>query len=236
MAAGRALAVLFDMNGVLIDDEHLHQRTVTAVLASYGFVVDDAVYAKYFAGRPDVDGLSRFLADHGRFEPALVRTLVAAKLAAYLEVADEVIPYDGAADLVRAVAAAGVAVGVVTGATRTEVALAMRRLEIERALDVIVSAEDVPEGKPSPRPYLKAAAALGVSPASCVVVEDSPAGVASAVAAGCRCVAVASTHPLEELREAHVRVARLRDLDTARLVETAVPRAGLAAPPARRAP
>ena len=77
---------------------------------------------------------------------------------------------------------------------------------------VLVSADDVRRGKPDPEGYRRAAALLGLEPARCVVVEDAPAGIAAARAAGARTVGVATTHPAEELAEADLVVASLAEL------------------------
>jgi mannitol-1-/sugar-/sorbitol-6-phosphatase len=77
---------------------------------------------------------------------------------------------------------------------------------------VLVSADDVRRGKPDPEGYLCAAALLGADPARCLVVEDAPAGIAAARAAGARTVGVATTHEPEELAEADLVVASLAEL------------------------
>jgi sugar-phosphatase len=77
---------------------------------------------------------------------------------------------------------------------------------------VLVTAEDVPRGKPAPDGYLLAARELGVSPAGCVVVEDSPAGVAAGQASGALVVAVTTTHPADALDAADLVVAGLPEV------------------------
>jgi sugar-phosphatase len=81
---------------------------------------------------------------------------------------------------------------------------------------VLITADDVKRGKPNPEAYLLAAARLGVRPEKCVVIEDAPAGISAAHAAGMRVVAVASTHSQAELGEADVRAERLADIHISR--------------------
>jgi len=76
----------------------------------------------------------------------------------------------------------------------------------------MVCADEITRGKPDPEGYLKAAARLGFSAADCIVIEDAPAGIESAQAAGMRSIAIAATYPAERLRAADVVVARLADL------------------------
>lgn len=97
--------------------------------------------------------------------------------------------FPGARQLVNAVRAAGLWTGLVTSTDRFLVEVAMSAVD-RRRFDVLVCGDDVATSKPSPEPYLRAAAALALAPAECAAVEDSLAGVTSALAAGCRVVAV----------------------------------------------
>lgn len=101
---------------------------------------------------------------------------------------------------------------IVTSGTR---AVAMARIRHARLPlpAVLVTADDVEAGKPAPEPYLKAAADLGVRPEQCVVVEDAPAGIASAAAAGMRVIAIAGTFERGKLTDAAIIADRLVDLD-----------------------
>jgi HAD superfamily hydrolase (TIGR01509 family) len=105
----------------------------------------------------------------------------------------------GAADLVRAVRASGLATALVTTTPRRLADIVLRTLSAdvgEDPFDVTVCGDEVPARKPDPAPYRQAAAALGVDPAACVVVEDSRAGVASGLAAGAPVLGVPSLQPL----------------------------------------
>ena len=100
------------------------------------------------------------------------------------------------------------------------------RLNIETSLEILglrrhflalVTAEDVSHGKPDPEVFLKAAAALGKAPSACVVFEDAPVGIEAALAGGMSVVGVSTTHSAAGLSRAHAVVARLDELDLARL-------------------
>lgn len=103
--------------------------------------------------------------------------------------------FRGARELVLSVRASGLLTGLVTSSGRTTVEVALSATD-RASFDVIVCGDDVRALKPSPEPYLRAAAALGLQPAECAVVEDSRSGVISALAAGCRLVVVASVAPV----------------------------------------
>jgi HAD superfamily hydrolase (TIGR01509 family) len=110
--------------------------------------------------------------------------------------------FDGLPELVAGLAAR-FPLAVASGSERPfiEAVLALRNLQ--RFFRVVVSAGEVPRGKPAPDIFLRAAQSLGVAPAGCVVIEDSKPGVAAGLAAGMRVIAITNTHPAAELQDAH---------------------------------
>jgi mannitol-1-/sugar-/sorbitol-6-phosphatase len=181
-------AVLFDMDGTLID-------SVPAV---------DRSWRRWAAeqGLPDPES---FQIQHGTPARSLIARLLPAERvdAAYeriqeLELVDNegVTMLAGTADALAELPAARQA--IVTSCTRplAEARMAASGLE---ARSVVVTADDVAHGKPDPDPFLLGAERLGVDPARCLVVEDAPAGIASARAAGCAVLAVTGTHSAAEL-------------------------------------
>src|SRR6202000_118362 len=102
----------------------------------------------------------------------------------------------GARELVAAVAGAGIPYALVTSSQREFADAVLKGIQLHFPLTV--TAEDVEATKPAPHPYLRAAALLDADPGNCVALEDSPNGVASATAAGCRVVAVPSLTPIPE--------------------------------------
>jgi len=203
-------AVLFDMDGTLVDSTALVDHTWTVFSAAHG--LDAAAVLAYAHGRPTVATLREFLPDHPDHR-ALFAELEDAEsdsVAGSVEIA-------GAADLVRALPAGTWA--LVTSASRAVARLRLAEIGLELP-DVVVAAEDVTVGKPDPEPYLAAAQALGVDPADCVVFEDAPAGVRSGLDAGATVVAVgdaAGPDAADLVRVPHHRAARVRVLDDGRL-------------------
>jgi sugar-phosphatase len=108
---------------------------------------------------------------------------------------DDVLPLPGAA---AALAALGDRCAIATSATRALALLRLRAAGLQPPA-VLVTVDDVRNGKPDPEPYLLAASRLGVDPARCLVVEDAPSGIAAAAAAGCTTIAVTTTTPAAEL-------------------------------------
>lgn len=175
--------VLFDMDGTLVDSTAVVEAVWSEFAERYGVDLDELL--RYSHGRLTIDSVRRFL-------PAGVDPLEAtAELDAQeLIRLDGIVEVPGASALMRDLGGARVA--VVTSASRE---LARRRLQAAGidAPGVIVAAEDVETGKPSPEGYLRAAALMGVPPEGCVVFEDAEAGVQAAVASRGQ-VIVVGTH------------------------------------------
>lgn len=200
-------AILFDLDGVLIDSTTNITRHWRQWAQRHG--LDLAEIMRVAHGRITIETM-RLVAPHLPVEEE-------ARHFAAVEVADTegVITIAGAPALLASLPAAAWAI-VTSGSRDVATArLKSRGLPIPK---IMVTADDVIHGKPDPEPYLVAAKRLGVPANQCVVVEDSPAGIAAACAAGMRSVAVASTHADHELEAATAIARQLDDIqvDTAR--------------------
>lgn len=186
-------AVLLDMDGTLVDTEHLWWRTVEETARGLGYRPTDADLPEVL-GRP-VAHTARHL--HVVSGGAVAESRIARELDAAFtaRVAQEVRPRPGALRLLARLRDAGVPAALVTASPRRVVDVVLRTLGADWFART-VAADDTARTKPAPDPYLRAAAELGVAPRDCVVVEDSPVGLAAALAAGCRAVAVPSTVPI----------------------------------------
>jgi sugar-phosphatase len=181
-------AVLFDLDGVLVDSTASIERTWRIWAERHD--LDAAKIVEFAHGRRSEETLRSF-ASHLDAD-AEARELERIEL----EDAANVLRVEGASDLLAAFPDRAWA--IVTSGTRAIATARMRHtgLPVPR---VVVSAEDVENGKPDPECYLKAAELLGVAPENCVVVEDAPPGIQAAHSAGMAVVAVATTHPASEL-------------------------------------
>lgn len=183
-----ALAILFDLDGVLADSTAAVERSWRGWAARHGLAGDAVMAAVH--GRRAVDSV-RALA------PALdAAAELAALEASEAEDVADVVALPGAAALLAALPAGQW--GVVTSGTR-RVALARLAAAGLPTPSMLVSAADVARGKPDPEGYLLGARRLGVAPADCVVVEDAPAGAAAARAAGMQLLALTTTHAADAL-------------------------------------
>jgi HAD superfamily hydrolase (TIGR01509 family) len=182
-------AVLFDMDGTLVDTERLWWEAVEGVA---GRALTEADRADVL-GRPVEHTAAWLAAATGAPADDLADTL-------HREFADRVrtgiVPRPGALDLLDALAREGVPTALVTASPRAVAETVLDVLGAER-FAVTVTADDTERTKPAPDPYLAACRALGVDPAGCVAVEDTETGVASAEAAGCTVLAVPSLAPIE---------------------------------------
>jgi HAD superfamily hydrolase (TIGR01509 family) len=186
-------AVLFDMDGLLVDTEPLWLETETEVMARLGAPWTPQDQEALLGGSMQRT-VSYLLAKGTRPAPPAVieRWMIEGMLARVRGGAVAVRP--GARELLAAVAAAGLPHALVTSSRRSIADAVLESTAM--TFPVTVCADDVPVTKPDPEPYLLAAKLLGADPASCVALEDSPNGVASATAAGCRVVAVPSLVPI----------------------------------------
>lgn len=181
-------AVLFDMDGTLIDSEKLWDVALNELAANYGGRLSDA--ARLAMVGSDIatsmrllhDDLGQPWRDAGSGAQWLTR-----RVAELFGAGVEWRP--GAAELLHAVRSAGVATALVTSTERALAEVALQTLG-RHHFDVVVCGDEVTATKPDPAPYLSAVAALGVAAEACVAIEDSPAGVASAYAAGVTVLAV----------------------------------------------
>jgi HAD superfamily hydrolase (TIGR01509 family) len=217
--SGGLRAVLFDMDGLLVDSEPLWFEAERLVMARMGGTWSDADQQHLIGGSLG-NSVGYMLARAARpAEPKQVGRWLVGTMAA-LVAERGVALMAGAAELLAEVAAAGLPRALVTSAERRimDVILASTGL----VFDVTVCAEDVTRRKPDAEPYLRAAALLEVPPGGCVALEDSPRGVAAAEAAGCLVIAVPSM-PLPPLlrRPDRLTAGSLLEVNLARLQELA---------------
>ena len=205
-------AVIFDMDGCLVDSEPMSLETLAELMAAEGLHATPDDLRKRFLGM-SIQAIVRHLAraldrdDLPDFARAFEERLLA-RYPAELRV----IP--GIPALLDDLAARGVAVAIATGSSVRRLGITLEVAGLaDRFGDRIFSAEQVRRGKPAPDLFLLAADRLGVPPDACAVMEDSPHGIAGAVAAGMRAVGFTGGTHLEGMRDDHAR--RLADAGAA---------------------
>jgi HAD superfamily hydrolase (TIGR01509 family) len=181
-------AILFDLDGTLVDTERESAEAMARALAGHGVVVDQSD-RDYIIGRSWVAIHERLAERYAALRwsrDELIAATAAAREGVFAELGVTVLP--GAREMVARFAHLPRA--LVTGSSRVEAAQALAALGLTGAFDPVIAAEDVARSKPHPDGYLAAARSLGVDPAECLVIEDSTAGIAAGLAAGCTVVAV----------------------------------------------
>ncbi|UBU09612.1 HAD family hydrolase [Nonomuraea gerenzanensis] len=209
-------AVFFDMDGLLVDSERVWLTIETEVMARLGAEWTPEHQVHLVGGSMERTVEYMLAVSGADVPPRTVREWMVSGMVARLSAGVRIMP--GASELLDALRAEGVPVGLVTSSLKDIADAVLKSVGRDR-FDVVVTADDVTRTKPDPEPYLTAARLLGVPPVRCVVLEDSPNGVAAATAAGCAVVAVPSLLPVEpapgrlvvaSLTE--IGVADLRDL------------------------
>ena len=204
-------AVIFDMDGVLVDSEPLINAAAISMFKEKGLVVQPDDFLPFVGAGEDryIGGV----AEHYGFP----LDVPAAKHRTY-EIYLDLVPsrleaFPGVRELLHACREAGLLIAVASSADLIKVRANLETIGLPiRFWDAVITGEDAKNKKPAPDIFLAAAAKLGVDPKECVVVEDAVNGVQAAKAAGMRCVAVGTSFPAERLREADVIRNRIRDV------------------------
>jgi HAD superfamily hydrolase (TIGR01509 family) len=185
-------AVIFDMDGVLVDTEHLWDEVREALTEEWGGrYTPEAQEA--MMGMSSLEW-SRYLHETVglREPPEVINAEVVQRMLARYEADLPVVP--GAVEAVTQIAEQGRRLALASSSNRELIAAVLRQLGLTALFDVTVSSEEVPRGKPAPDVYLEAARRLGVEPAHCAAVEDSASGIRAAHAAGMRVIAYPNRH------------------------------------------
>ena len=184
-----ARAVLWDLDGTLVDSEEYHWLSWRDTMAAEGVALTHAQFLATFGWRNDAI-LRRFLGDD--VDPARVQRIGDAKEVLYRQMVRErhLAPLPGAADWVLRLAGEGWAQAVASSAPRLNIQVVLDAIGLAGAFGATASSEDVRNGKPDPQVFLVAADRLGVRPDRAIVVEDAAAGIEAARRAGMRSIAV----------------------------------------------
>jgi beta-phosphoglucomutase len=201
-------AILFDLDGVILDSMDQHAAAWLEVMSGEGLQVSREFILAH-EGCLAQEVLANLLQEQGRAPapsedlPGYMESLLERQARLFQSLhAGQVRPYASAEALVRGLSQKGLSQALVTSSRRAQVEQCLSPA-LRAHFQVIVTREDVAQHKPHPEPYLAAMAALGVEAGRCLVVENAPAGIAAGLAAGATCFAVCSTLGPEHLSQAH---------------------------------
>ena len=213
-------AVIFDFNGIIVDDEPIHFKLFQKVFREEGITLTEKVYYERYLGFDDRGAFTAgFRENKQPLDDAKLQELIDRKADYYQDmIRNHVSIFPGVRSLVSALTEK-LPLAVASGALRNEIETILETAGLLHAFKVIVSAEDVKRGKPEPEIFLKALTELNagegahsIEAANCVVIEDSKEGVRGARHAGMKCLAVTNSYPAELLREANLVVKSLEEV------------------------
>lgn len=215
-------AIIFDCDGVLIDSEPLHFAAFKKTLGDGGEAMSEELYNERYLPLDDRGAIAKFYTESGRpLSAEGLSELCQKKTEIYQDMikTEGVLAYPAVPELVMALAQR-YPLAVASGSRRHELELVLEAAGIRSYFEVVVSADDVKEGKPDPESYLRAVEELNrtgkrttpIHPEECLVIEDSRDGVRSAHTARMKCIAVATSYPAFELSIADLVVPSLAAL------------------------
>lgn len=222
-------AVLFDFNGVIINDESLHQELIEEILLGENLRPDAKEHNEVCLGRSDRACLASILERRGRVvTQEYLEQLLEKKATKYrqtLEAQEELPIYPEIESFIRDLWGSGLILALVTGARRQDVEYILERLKISNAFAVIITSDDITASKPDPEGYLTAVeklnqqyADLNLKPENCLVIEDTPSGIEAGKRAQMQVVGVANTYPFHMIqRQADWTVDYLQELELERV-------------------
>lgn len=218
-------AVVFDFDGIIVDTEPLHYRAFQRMLEPLGLGYSWEEYVERYMGFDDRDAFRETFRVAGKELPEeRLHELIAGKGQAFQDIiVAGVTPYPGVVELVKELSGR-MPVALCSGALASDIAPILAMLGISGCFSIVVTADDVAASKPDPASYRLAVEKLaalrpdcGIVPASCIAIEDTPAGIASAKGAGLKVVAVTNSYPAEKLTTADLAVSSLAEMAPERL-------------------
>lgn len=192
-------AMHFDMDGVIANTEPFHIVAEQQTCRDFNFEIDPEQWGG-FKGRTANDIFSYLITTYG--DPSIhnPEQLISHKTDVFLEIiSNELVAIEGVLEFIEWSRSAHDVVSLVTSSNKRVQQHITNAFGITSLFDLIITGDDIREGKPAPEPYLKALGGLGVRGIESVVIEDSKSGIISALSAGCDVLAVTTSHPNDEL-------------------------------------
>lgn len=205
-------AVIFDMDGVIVDSEPLHERAFLDIFAEMGYGANHDINFTEYYGKSDRALWLDFMAKHQPPQP--LDELLGWKQGRFLQILKERRPiFPGMAGLLDKLSGR-YKLGLASGSLHAVIDVVLEMGDLRRFFPVIVSVQDVAHGKPAPDVFLRVADLLGVHAEACCVIEDSAAGVQAARSAGMTVIAITNTLPADGLADADHVVATYEEIET----------------------
>jgi len=202
-------AILWDLDGVIVDSGELHHKSFEAIFAEYGYEFPYSTFIKTF-GRNNDSVVE--MAIGKKPDQAMKDDICTRKEEWYCQhIHGNLKMLPGALDWLTWFKSNGVPQAIASSAPMENITRSLDEFQLGNFFDAIVSGSRIP-GKPNPKVFLRAAEALETRPSHCIVIEDSLAGLQGALAGGMQCITVATTHPISAFNQASLALDRLTDL------------------------
>jgi beta-phosphoglucomutase family hydrolase len=208
-------AIIYDVDGTMIDSEPLHVAAWDKALQSYGKCLADLSqeFQATMAGKKPIAIAEGMVAELGL--SATPVELLAKKTALFMaSVTTDLHGMPGVVESIKRFRAQGLPLGIGTSLDRNYINLVLNKLEVKNYFDVVVTGDEIKNGKPHPDTFLTVVRKLGLAPQECLVLEDAKSGIQSAKAAGCYCIAIKNPNALpQDTSEANLTVDSLNEID-----------------------
>jgi beta-phosphoglucomutase family hydrolase len=196
-----AKAVIFDLDGTLIDNNAYHLKTWKIYLEKIGIDISEEAYRKNINGRTNKDALEYIYDRKMTEEEAMGFALE--KEALYREVyKDDIKPVNGLIEFLQELKKLGIPMAIATSGIQPNIDFMFEHIAIKQYFSEVVNSSHISKGKPDPEIYIKTASLLNLPPENCLVFEDAVVGVQAAHAAGMKAIAITTTQSAEELKNA----------------------------------
>ena len=215
-------AVIFDFNGIIVDDEPIHFKLFQRVLGEEGITLTEKDYYARYLGFDDRGAFTAGYHENNRsLSESKLAELIARKAGYYQEaIRNHVTIFPGVKSLIADLAPR-LPLAVASGALRDEIEAILSTAALLHNFTAIIAAEDLAQGKPEPEIFLKALERINagrdqrdqINAADCLVIEDSKEGIKGARRAGMKCLAVTNSHPAQLLKDANAVVKSLTEVD-----------------------
>ena len=207
-------AVIFDMDGVLIDSEPLHQKVGLKMLRDLNIPINREMFLR-FTGTTVLSMWKILLKENNlKQNPVELAAEYNRQIIEKLKVSSDVKLMDGVRDVLKNLKSKKIPVALASSSNKELIDEMLHKFSIEEYFDVIVSGSDVKHSKPHPEIFLMAAKRLGISPSKCIVVEDSTNGTIAAKHAGMFCIGYKPKQNLHELPDASLIIKSFKEFET----------------------
>lgn len=207
----KKFAVLFDMDGVIIDSNPAHKKAIVQFCNKYNKHLSDDEMKRYIWGRTNKEWIRHLFGED--LPDADLRVYADEKELLFRTIYEpDMKLLKGLANFLELLKSSNVPMAIGTSAPRANVDFVFKHTGIERYFDAVLDERAVTIGKPDPEIYLKAAKALNFDPSDCIVIEDSLSGVEAGKRAGCKVIGITTTHSDAELSKSDLTAADFTNL------------------------